>query len=456
MSTTPAPRKKKLKSPTWEHPKGSGIKIAQMPNKTGGVAYRESFQIRIPAELTGGKRELVQRKTQVEAERLAEDRFVALKKHGTEFSKIPADAQKKAALAWSLVTEAARESGLKLDFIEVVKAGLRSLNPAGGLKTLADVVAELVASKELRQKAGKLDASTLHDFKVRTNRIAASLGTQPIGSILHTEISGWLAKLAKDGAQFGGALGARSVRNYRNTLSEIFRHAKGRRYCAENPFDRFTKEDLKTHGGLATEKQAISPNILTVSEARMLLDSAQLSKDPGMLASTVLRLFCGVRTTEVCRLDWSEVRAWSDTPHVLIPAGKAKKRRIRDIELPANALAWLKLCPAPAKGLIIPGNEDVKKKTKAFCKRFGKVVRDAGIAEWENNDTRHSFGSYHLALHGDSRRTATLMGHKQSDEVLFTSYRALVTKAQATEFFGIVPAGAAEKVTEFPQAAALG
>jgi len=35
-------RRKRLKSRTWEYPKGGGSNIAEMPNKTGG------YQVRIP------------------------------------------------------------------------------------------------------------------------------------------------------------------------------------------------------------------------------------------------------------------------------------------------------------------------------------------------------------------------------------------------------------------------
>lgn len=69
-----------------------------MPNKTGGEAYGDSYQIRIPAELTGGARELLQRRTQAEAERLAEDRLIALRKHGTEFPRSPQ--MRNARLLW--------------------------------------------------------------------------------------------------------------------------------------------------------------------------------------------------------------------------------------------------------------------------------------------------------------------------------------------------------------------
>ena len=68
---------------------------------------------------------------------------------------------------------------------------------------------------------------------------------------------------------------------------------------------------------------------------------------------------------------------------------------------------------------------------------------------WENNAMRHSFGSYHYALHGNPLETARLLGHKASDQVLFDSYRALATKAHAEAFFAISPPATAGKLVRF-------
>lgn len=457
MSATPkvAPtrhRKAKTKHLTWEYPTGSGIKIAEMPNRTGGQVFGVSYHVRIPAELLGvpGRREMHQRKTKVEAERLAEDRMLALRQHGTEFSKIPATAQKQAALAWGELDARNKEKHLDLNFLDVFRAGLRTLSPAGGPKTVSGVLAELTESKESRVAAGSLDPSTVHDFKVRGARIAKVFGERMVGAITRADVADWLKDLQRDGSQFGGKLSPRSVRNYRNTLSEVFRHAKARRYCSENPFEQFTREDLKGLGGEANDRSLGEINILEVAEARNLLKAAHATKDVGLLGSTILRLFCGVRTTEVCRLDWSEVHWLEERPFVHIPLGKAKKRRVRLIEIPENALAWLKVCDPPARGPIIPGTGDSKKDTKAYCKRFGRVAKAAKITAWENNDTRHSFGSYHFALHGNALETSRQLGHKQSDEVLFAHYRALVRPEQAMEFFGLVPPLKADNLVRFP------
>jgi hypothetical protein len=48
---------------------------------------------------------------------------------------------------------------------------------------------------------------------------------------------------------------------------------------------------------------------------------------------------------------------------------------------------------------------------------------------------RHSFASYHLALHRNEASTCYEMGDNSA--TLFKHYRKLVTPEQAAEFFGI-------------------
>jgi hypothetical protein len=62
---------------------------------------------------------------------------------------------------------------------------------------------------------------------------------------------------------------------------------------------------------------------------------------------------------------------------------------------------------------------------------------------------RHSFGSYHYALHGNPLETSRQLGHKSNDQVLFDHYRALATKEQGEAFFSIVPPKTASKLVEF-------
>jgi hypothetical protein len=147
-----------------------------MPNKTAGKVYGVSYRVRIPAELLGktGVRETHQRKTQAEAERLAEDRLLALRAHGTSFAELPAKAQKEAAIAWGML----KEHGLS--FVECAEAAIKALRPEGGQRTVAQVLAELRASKKSRFDRGELDTRTEEDFRSRSLKIETALGAKLI------------------------------------------------------------------------------------------------------------------------------------------------------------------------------------------------------------------------------------------------------------------------------------
>lgn len=191
---------------------------------------------------------------------MAEDRLVALEKHGTEFSKIPASAQREAAIAWSLLDAHNKKTHLSLAFIDVVKAGMAALSPTGGQRTFAEVAAELRASKAARWKAGGLDVQTERCFRKRSERLEkTALGPKLVSQILPTDISKVLSALAAEYSQ-------RSVLNYRNILSEILRHAKAKGYTPTNPLEGFTKEDFKQLGGVKAERNLDEIHILSVDD----------------------------------------------------------------------------------------------------------------------------------------------------------------------------------------------
>ena len=116
------------------------------------------------------------------------------------------------------------------------------------------------------------------------------------------------------------------------------------------------------------------------------------------------------------------------------------------MDIPSNAVELLKPY-AQESGLIA---ED--RYSGDHARRFQQVTQFAGFGYWENegdpkkkkwvttwktNAMRHSFGSYHYALHGDAMLTSRLMGHKSNDTVLFDHYRALASKEDAEAYFDL-------------------
>jgi hypothetical protein len=83
--------------------------------------------------------------------------------------------------------------------------------------------------------------------------------------------------------------------------------------------------------------------------------------------------------------------------------------------------------------------------------RYHVEMRDlhttSGV-ERKDNGLRHSFASYHLALHEDAPKTALQIGH-QSPAVLFEHYRELTAPEEALRYWNIRPRTAPANVVAF-------
>jgi len=65
-------------------------------------------------------------------------------------------------------------------------------------------------------------------------------------------------------------------------------------------------------------------------------------------------------------------------------------------------------------------------------------MHSSSYVERVNNGLRHSFCSYHVALHESADKTALLLGHK-NPSVLFNHYRNIVDKEEGERYFSIHP-----------------
>ena len=113
-----------------------------------------------------------------------------------------------------------------------------------------------------------------------------------------------------------------------------------------------------------------------------------------------------------------------------VEKAKNNQRRVNDI--PDNALHWLRDCRG--RGRVAPDN---------FTKAMQRLRQKAGVP-YRQNAARHSFASYHVALHDDAAKTAVLLGHP-NPTLLYNTYRECVAREQAVRFFDLVPKALREK-----------
>ncbi len=269
-------------------------------------------------------------------------------------------------------------------------------------KRVADVVKEFLEAK----KADHRSDIYLQDCKNRMDRFSADFKVD-LQTIQTRDLDAWLRGLK---------VSARTRNNFRTILCSLFSFAKTAGYL---PKDRATEAELtaKAKTGQTTIE------IFTPEEMVKILEKC----DSILLPFIVLGGFCGLRSAEILRLKWEAIR-W-ESSQVEVGGKIAKTRNRRMAPLTPVAGAWLNDFKAK-KGSVITG---VK-----LYERLRKLAKAADLGEeWRQNALRHSFGTYRLASNKNPSVVAYEMGN--SPAIIRSSYDAVVTDAEATKWWSIMP-----------------
>lgn len=288
-----------------------------------------------------------------------------------------------------------------------------------------DIVATLLKAKE---KQGRRRPRTLQELESRLGHFVKMFGERQLADITLEEIQDYVSD---------PTLSARSCINRVTKLAQLWNFAIGKKWADLNLMDQVERP----------EAEDSEPGILTVLQCNALLNQAERHD---LLPFVALGLFAGLRNAELLRLNWSAVRFPSRS--IRLDGKVTKKRSRRVVEINDTLFAWL--APyAMRKGPVVAEGR-LRQRFDALRKAAADVLREAGgvaakeadgLENWPHNGLRHSFGSYHLALHGDAIKTANQMGHRDTT-VLDNHYKALVEKPDAERFWALRPAGAANAV----------
>jgi integrase len=167
---------------------------------------------------------------------------------------------------------------------------------------------------------------------------------------------------------------------------------------------------------------AAEAGIVTPSQGKSMLFAA----DPSILASLAIKLFAGLRSSEVRGLDWQDITC----SHIIVRASNAKTRSRRAVDIADNLAQWLAPLRQP-RGAVVRLTEEL------WHKRIRQAAEAVGMGRPPHNFARHSFGTYHYALHQDEAKTAAALGNTPA--LVHRHYRALATSVEAAEFFAILP-----------------
>ena len=291
---------------------------------------------------------------------------------------------------------------------EAVDFYLAHLALTEGSVTVKEAVAELLE----RKRAEGMSNRHLLDLKSRLFAFAESFGKKTVATITARELDAWL---------LGLGVAPQTGLNYRRVVGGLFAYAVESGWAKSNPM-------LKTALPKVPSKP---PGILTPAAMRDLVAIAG-EHHPDILPAFLIQAFAGLRTQEVLRLNWREVRL--DRGLIEVSAKNSKTSQRRLVAIRPNLAAFL----APLRresGPVAPACFNL------CAANLRRLMKEAGHA-FPDNALRHSFASYHLADCEDAGKTAHQLGHKGT-AVLFQHYRELVTPGDARAWWAIKPTDAA-------------
>jgi integrase len=359
------------------------------------IGDRVLWQVELGSEIREGKRHRLRRTF---ADRKAAETFSELKRVERENF-----GSSGIALDQTLRGEALEARRILIPFnvsvLDAAKDYVRRMELVIRSETVSNAVNALLAAKE----ADHLRPRYLRDLRDRLKRFILDFGQRKLADIESPEIDRWLRELG---------LAPLTRNSFRMRLFTLFEYARVCKWVSQNPVAEVRKVKVRES----------VPGILEPIQIAQLLESAEEATLPYFAIGS----FGGLRTAELQKLEWRDIRF--DEKLIEVRASTSKTASRRFITIRPNLAAWLE----PYRGYV-----------GKVCPPdlYGRTVEDrkrAGILKWPSNCLRHSFASYHLANFGDLNQLTLEMGHINST-MLFKHYRELVTPTSAAEFWRIAP-----------------
>jgi integrase len=300
--------------------------------------------------------------------------------------------------------------------------------------TVQSAYEKFIAEKRLNN----LRADSIRNLSVRVGFLTKDHGKQWVSDLLPEHLREII---------FTTERSAVTSDNVRRALSSFFTWAVEHKYCALNPMVGIKPVKLERD----------EPEILTVGQARCLVEKAAEYKEGVVLPYVALGLFAGIRPRELARLTWDCIDLEAGT--VTIGAKLAKMRQWRIVEmvcvtekdgegkevtLPANLIGWLlphALKKTPLRGVNWRKDFDAVKLAAGLGT---KSEAQPELKPWTQDILRHTAISNHLAYLQHEGKTAAWAGN--SPDIVQRHYKGLVKPAEAAEFWGIIVGQAENKV----------
>lgn len=254
------------------------------------------------------------------------------------------------------------------------------------------------------------------DMQARLHKAAESF-TGFVADIQATDINRWLLDMKH--------ASGRTKNNYRASLATLLSFARQEGYLPRAV--QTEAEFSKRYDGKGGEIGVYTPEKL-----KTLL----FNIEPRLLPVVAIGAFAGLRTAEIVRLEWPEIRFGQNVIEIKAAKSKTASRRLAPI-LPVLA-EWL----APLRkeaGRVLVGVQDEFALATQFKKAVDAIKNDKGesFVKIVHNGLRHSFITYRMAILKSAAEVALEAGN--SPRMIFEHYRELATEAEGKAWFAIQP-----------------
>lgn len=393
--------------------------IADLPRGVSVYPDGDSYRVRLGKSYTGGKTQKRRFDT------IKDARAWIFGEAKEEQATIPPVVLQKAeggTIAFELaprqISEAAaavKKLGDLGTLMEAVDFFIRHARPAGGQKMVSEVTEAYLSTKRAAGRSEKHLKGLKSNFKA----FSEDFGKQHIHLIRRDAVEEWLEELEVAPLTKG---------NYIRDLKSLFEEATRRQWLTTNPLAHLQKPTI--------EPKEI--HLLSLEEVRKLIHTAEESF-PDLVPALSLKIFGGLRTSELLQLDWGKV----DKLEITVGAATAKTRKRRLVTIRPNLKRWL-AAYRQSNGPVFTGSQN-----QYHC----TVEKLAAAAEilLLPNVFRHTFASYLFAILKNENLVAAEMGN--TPKVVFANYRGLVKRPAALAFWKVTPKQKERKVIPFATAA---
>ncbi|BCX46405.1 integrase [Haloferula helveola] len=375
---------------------------------------RRPFIVAFPEISDAGTRNTKRKKfpTFTAARDFAEKRSIAIENHGRNFTSELSRDEVAAVTAWRREAARLRDGGVAVPTLaDTLRESLARLTARpDGRKLTPELIDDFIAHK----KDHGIGKRQQNDYETRLLRFQESFADRFAASISADEIEQWLAGLTNRRTKTKASPQTR--KHYRANLNAFF----GWLLPESNPVAKITAPRVPE-----PDRKHYTPE-----ETKRLLAYLR-DHETDLLASVALGLFCGLRTSEIARVDLGslDLSKPNQEGEFILKPSQTKTGRSRAVPLPPAAKRWLADQPLRSGPAVRTGR-------RQHHKRIAAALDAAKVPRLENG-VRHAFATYRGAIIRDTGRLADEMGN--SAAVIARHYRDAKLETEAKAFFAIRP-----------------